>query len=86
MRDILVLPDVALLVDRWSEDWTRLAWLRAYGSGQLLEPQAHERAEHAAAVTALRAKYTQYESHAIDARPIIRVAIERVVTWGALGD
>jgi PPOX class probable F420-dependent enzyme len=86
VRDILVLPDVALLVDRWSEDWTRLAWLRAYGRGQLLEPQADERAEHTAAVAALRLKYSQYESHALEARPIIRVAIERVVTWGAIGD
>ena len=86
VRDILVLPDVALLVDRWSEDWTRLAWLRAYGTGQLLEPQANEHAEHAAAVTALRLKYAQYQSHALETRPIIRVAIERVVTWGALDD
>jgi len=86
VRDILVMPDVALLVDRWSEDWSQLAWLRVYGTGQVLEPQPHEHAEHVAAVAALRLKYPQYESHALDTRPIIRVAIERVVSWGALGD
>jgi PPOX class probable F420-dependent enzyme len=86
VRDILVLPEVTLLVDRWDEDWTRLAWLRAYGVGEMLEPQPHEVEEHAWAVEALREKYPQYRDHALDARPIIRVAIDRVVTWGAIDD
>jgi PPOX class probable F420-dependent enzyme len=85
VRDILVLPEVTLLVDRWDEDWGRLAWLRLYGAGELLEPQPHEREEHAAAVAALRAKYPQYLDQAIDARPIIRITCDRAVAWGAFG-
>jgi len=46
VRDILLLPDVTLLVDRWDEDWSRLAWLRAYGAGDLLEPGSHGQEEH----------------------------------------
>jgi PPOX class probable F420-dependent enzyme len=83
VRDILVLPEVTLLVDRWDEDWTRLGWLRLYGAGELLEPQPHEREEHATAVGALRDKYPQYRDQAIDTRPIIRVTCDRVVAWGA---
>jgi PPOX class probable F420-dependent enzyme len=84
VRDILVLPEVTLLVDRWDEDWSRLAWVRLYGHGELLEPQPHERAEHAEAVRTLREKYPQYQDQAIDSRPIIRVSCDRAITWGAI--
>ncbi len=82
VRDLLVLPELSLVVDRWDEDWGRLAWLRLYGSGELLEPQPHERAEHAAACSALRGRYPQYATHDLESRPIIRVAVQRVVSWG----
>ncbi|HEV8516703.1 MAG TPA: TIGR03668 family PPOX class F420-dependent oxidoreductase [Candidatus Limnocylindrales bacterium] len=84
VQDILVLPEASILVDRWSEDWSHLAWLRAEGTAELLEPQPHERDEHAAAVKALRAKYPQYREQAIDDRPIIRIALNRIVSWGNL--
>ena len=83
VRDILVLPEVTLLVDRWDEDWSQLAWLRLYGRAELLEPQPHEVAEHAAAVGLLRGRYPQYATHALDALPIIRIRIERAVAWSA---
>lgn len=84
VRDLLVLPEASILVDRWSEDWSRLAWLRADGSAILLEPQEHEREEHTRAVASLRAKYPQYRSQAIEARPIIRIALGRALSWGRL--
>ena len=40
VRDILAQPDVTLLVDRWDEDWSKLAWLRLHGRAELLEPAA----------------------------------------------
>jgi PPOX class probable F420-dependent enzyme len=84
VRDILVLPEVTMLVDRWDEDWSRLAWLRAYGVGEMLEPQPHEIEEHRRVVAELRRKYPQYLEHELEARPIIKVAIDRVVAWGAI--
>ena len=84
VRDILVLPTAAVIADRWDEDWSRLAWVRVYGSAEILEPQPHERDEHAAVVAALREKYVQYREQALEARPIIRLAIDRVTSWGAL--
>jgi len=84
VQDLLVLPAVTLLMDRWSEDWARLAWIRLSGRGVLLEPERREREEHAAAIAALRSKYRQYATHDLEHRPIIRIAIDRVQRWGNL--
>ena len=85
VRDILLRADVALLVDRWSEDWDRLAWLRLRGQATVLESDdpgvAEERAQ---AIGALRARYRQYADHALEERPIIRIAVERATSWGDL--
>ena len=81
VRDIAADPRIVILVDRWDEDWTRLSWLRVEGRGTLLQPSATP-AEHAAAVTALRAKYRQYETHRLELRPLIRVTLDRVTDWG----
>lgn len=85
VQDLLVLPEATLLVDRWHEDWSRLGWVRAYGTAELLEPQPREREEHHAAVTALKRKYPQYADHDLDRRPIIRISLTRAVSWGAIG-
>ena len=84
-RDLLVLPNATLLVDRWSEDWDRLAWLRLETRAELLEPEPRERAEHEAAVEALRVKYPQYGTHRLEDRPILRFTVIRTVGWGDLG-
>jgi PPOX class probable F420-dependent enzyme len=87
VRDLLADPRVSVLVDRWDEDWTRLAWLRCHGTASLLEPGGSGgeiAGEHASAVTALRAKYPRYASHRLEARPIIRIALESATSWGAL--
>jgi len=80
VRDILVRPDVTVLIDRWSEDWTELAWLRVAGQAALLEPDAIP----PGIVAQLRTKYPQYEAHDLESRPLIRIAIERAASWGAL--
>jgi len=84
VQDLLVLPEATLLVDRWSEDWTRLGWVRLDCRGELLEPEPREREEHAAAVVALRTKYAQYADQRIEDRPVIRLTVDRVVAWGDL--
>jgi PPOX class probable F420-dependent enzyme len=81
VRDIQVDPRVTVLVDRWDEDWTRLAWLRCEGRAAVLEPGVAP-TECAAAVAVLRAKYSQYDTHRLEQRPLIRIVLERVVGWG----
>ena len=83
VRDIQADPRVTVLVDRWDEDWTRLAWLRVQGRATLLQPDAAP-AEHAAVVAALRAKYSQYVTHRLHERPLIRVIVEHLIGWGLL--
>jgi PPOX class probable F420-dependent enzyme len=80
-RDIGESGRAMLLVHRWDEDWSRLGWLRLSGDARVLEPGAPL---HAAAVDPLREKYPQYATHAIDGRPMIAVAIDRVSSWGNL--
>ena len=82
VRDIERRADVTVLVDRWDEDWGRLAWLRCDGRASLTD-DPHMRT---AAIAALRAKYPQYETHELESRPLIRIAIERVRSWGDLSD
>lgn len=81
VRDISADARVAILVDRWDEDWTQLAWVRLRGSAARLDPG---NPEHRAVVDALREKYEQYRAHELDARPVIRVTIERVSAWGQI--
>ena len=87
VRDILERPEVALLVDRWSEDWSRLGWLRLRGMADLVEPgNAASGGEHATAVAELRRKYAQYASHRLEERPLIRIVVEGSASWGNLGE
>ena len=96
VRDIEARPQVTLLVDRWDEDWAKLAWLRIHGNASLLTPAggpgdggAGGRAgsgdgvaeERSAAIAALRTRYPQYETHDLEFRPIIRVEVIRVRSW-----
>ena len=84
VRDIVADPRVTILVDRWDENWTRLAWLRGMGEAAVMAPTDAVDEEHARAVTTLRAKYAQYETHRLERRPIIRITLERVTDWGPL--
>jgi PPOX class probable F420-dependent enzyme len=86
VRDILARPEVAVLVDRWSEDWSELAWLRLDGTAAVLEPADADSdsaaAERGPVIAALRAKYPQYRDHDLESRPIIRIVVQRAVGWG----
>ena len=78
VRDIARDPRVTLLVHRWSEDWSELAWVRIDGRAAVVESDP-------AAVAALRAKYPQYADHDLASRPLIRIDIEGVRSWSASG-
>jgi PPOX class probable F420-dependent enzyme len=82
IRDIERRADVSFLVDRWVEDWHGLAWLRCDGSAKLSD----DADERTTAIAALRAKYPQYVAHDLESRPLIRIVIERVRSWGDLSD
>ena len=80
VRDIVARPQVSVLVDHWDENWTKLAWLRLIGRASILESGA---AEHAVAISLLRERYPQYADHRLEARPIIRIAVQHTKSWSA---
>ena len=83
VRNIIENPDVALVADRYAEDWNLLAFVIVRGRAELLEPDTDE---HAAAVRLLRGKYHQYEAMRIEQNPVIAIRPEKAVSWGALGE
>lgn len=83
VRDITARPAVTLLVDRWSEDWTQLAWLRLDGRATLVEAAGEDDEELRAAIVLLRGRYKQYAEHRLEARPLLRIAIESFRSWAA---
>ena len=81
VRNILENPGVALVVDRYAEDWSLLAFVMVRGLAGLVEPGS---GEHADAIRLLRGKYHQYEEMRIEENPVISIRPERVASWGAL--
>jgi coenzyme F420-0:L-glutamate ligase / coenzyme F420-1:gamma-L-glutamate ligase len=81
VRNILENPKVALVADRYAEDWSLLAFVMVRGRAELLEPGT---GEHAGAVRLLRGKYHQYEEMRIEENPVIAIRPSKVASWGAL--
>ncbi len=80
IRNIQQNPMVAVTVDRWDEDWTRLAWIMLRGRADILaDGEEHNRAQHQ-----LRLRYPQYHAMNLAPLPVIAVRIKRVTAWGAL--
>ena len=73
-------PHVALVVDRYDEDWTRLGWVMVQGEASLLDSSQ----EHAKAQRLLKARYPQLGGMQIEDLPVIAIRIKRVVSWGSL--
>ncbi|WP_276253341.1 TIGR03668 family PPOX class F420-dependent oxidoreductase [Halomontanus rarus] len=84
-RDIRSNPSVALLVDFYDEDWSRLAWVQVRGRGRVVSPETNG---HAGAATALESKYKQYrsQSHDLHHRPILEIHADRTLSWGSLAE
>jgi PPOX class probable F420-dependent enzyme len=73
-------PHVALVLDRYDEDWSRLGWVLIQGTAAVIKGGP----EHSRALEALREKYPQYREMALEERPVIGVRVERVSSWGEL--
>lgn len=79
-------PRFALLVDRYDDDWSRLWWVLLRGPADVLWPSKWDANEAARVIAALRTKYPQYESMALEERPLLRLRPDRVTRWSASGD
>jgi PPOX class probable F420-dependent enzyme len=70
-------PAVSLLVDHWEEeDWERLWWVRADGTGRVLDPDEPEAMR---AIELLRERYPRQR----DAGEVLAVDVARWSGWAA---
>jgi PPOX class probable F420-dependent enzyme len=80
LRNIEATGQAALVVDHYDENWTQLAWVLARGPAGIItsaDPQ------HAPALAALRDKYAQYRSMALEDAEMIELRPGRWNTWRA---
>ena len=80
LKNIAENPAVAVIVDRYDEDWTRLGWVMLRGRAEILR----EGKEHQDAQDLLRSRYPQLAAMQIATYPVIAVRIERTRGWGDL--
>jgi PPOX class probable F420-dependent enzyme len=78
LRHIAAEPRVALLADRYEDDWSRLWWVRVDGDASI----ADSRQEREAASAALAAAYPQYADRPPQG-PVIAVRPRRFSGWRA---
>ncbi|MDQ3261149.1 MAG: TIGR03668 family PPOX class F420-dependent oxidoreductase [Pseudomonadota bacterium] len=81
LRNIAENPAVAVVVDRYDEDWALLGWVMLRGRAEILI----DGAEHGDAQALLRSRYPQLKAMRIAQHPVIAVRIERTTSWGNLG-
>jgi PPOX class probable F420-dependent enzyme len=82
LANVAVNPRVALLVDHYDDgDWSRLWWVRADGSGRVLDARE---AEAAGAIALLADRYAAYRRQP-PAGPVLAVDVDRWSSWSASG-
>ena len=80
IKNIQANSHVAVVVDRYDENWKRLAYVLMMGKAQvLLRGTRYQRA-----VRLLRKKYPPYRKMRLEERPMIRIAPLRWKSWGKL--
>ena|SRR5215471_6506691 len=81
LKNIKEMPHVALLVDQYDEDWTRLWYVLVRGEAELVSA----RTEQMRAIRLLRAKYAQYDATMLaENAPVLRITPERINAWGKI--
>ena len=79
LLNVRASPDVALLVDEYDEDWSRLWWVRLRGRARVVE----EEPEREDALALLAAKYPQYRDEPPPG-PAIVVELTEWRGWAAV--
>jgi PPOX class probable F420-dependent enzyme len=81
MANIRENPAVALVVDRYDDDWSRLGWVMVQGRAEVLLAGD----EHDGAQADLRRRYPQLEGMRIEKLPVVAIRIVHATHWGNLG-
>jgi len=79
LRNLERNPAVEFVVDGYEEDWAALWWVRASGTGRVVDEASDE---HTAALGALEAKYPRYVSEP-PSGPVVAIEVDRITGWQA---
>lgn len=80
IKNIQDNPNVALLIDEYSEDWTRLAFIMIQGKASIMRFQIQGDIQLQQAYKKLTTKYLQYQRVGLSEMCII-IKPEKVVSW-----
>lgn len=80
VRNLLENPQVALVVDRYDEDWARLGWVMVHGRAEVLASGD----EHDTAQALVRERYPPLRAMHIETLPVVAIRIARATGWGNL--
>jgi PPOX class probable F420-dependent enzyme len=85
VRNIRAHPEVSLLLDEYTSDWTQLWWIRIDATAEVLQPASANDPKVSAAIAALETKYPQYASVPVLRAPPTLIAFEpsRITSWTA---
>ncbi len=84
LRNIAANPRVQVLFDVYDDrDWKRLRYVQVRGAARIIggRDSVSGGDEHARAIMALRERYVQYRSMALQSRPVIAIDVDGVVDW-----
>lgn len=81
VRNVEETGTVALVIDHYDEDWSRLGWVMVRGQARLLHPGEPGQAT---ALVLLRERYPQYRAMVLERAPIIAITPTHITSWGAL--
>jgi len=79
LRHLRRRPHAALLVDRYDEDWTRLAWVQLLGAVEVVPVSSAPEA-----IDELAGKYAPYAERTPPG-PLLRLRVERSRQWRSDG-
>lgn len=79
VRNIEARHEASLLIDHYSDDWSKLGYVLVHGQAELITAE-HE--VHAHALKLLRMRYVQYRSMALEEYMVIMLTPDSVTSWG----
>lgn len=80
IRNILDNPNVSVVIDRYYEDWTRIAYMIIHGTAVVIEIGS----EYQESLRILCEKYRQYKNMKLPqlGLPVIKIIPNRFISWG----
>src|SRR5262245_53362134 len=82
VRNIQANPRVAIIIDSYTEDWRRLAWVHVRGRARIITSGD----DYASGIRLLGAKYPQYERMPLAGCPLIVIEPTSIRSWRGSDD